>query len=200
MGIDPSAAMIGWAQRQYHAKEYPNLRFQEGSFLEPDVAGPFDGIVSFCALQHCPDQLSALRNVRALLKPRGRLLVLVPAMHNAAWNQARTAVQNRPEWAPYWEKVAPRKFLSASQYQELLELAGFHAIAVQELDTVDPFIDLEELLVWLEGTFTPVVPLSERRRFYLEWVEEYLRLDPEAARDGVVFIKLGVIRIEAGLD
>jgi len=63
IGIDPSAAMLAWAQKQYHPAEYPNLRFQAGEFQNPGLTEPFDLIVSFCALQHGSDQESALQNI-----------------------------------------------------------------------------------------------------------------------------------------
>jgi trans-aconitate 2-methyltransferase len=202
-GIDLSLAMLEWAQKQYHPLEYPNLTFLEGEFLAPPVAGPFDLIVSFCALQHCSDPQSALKKLYALLRPGGKLLILVPAMANTAWSQARTTVQNRPTWAPYWKGFAPRKFLSPQQSIEMLQLAQFTAIKVTLTKTQDPFINREEIIDWLMGTFAPVVPRSMARTFYREWIEEYLRLDPEARRpDGVIYAKLGTVEIEAtrGMD
>ncbi len=198
LGIDPSSAMIGWAERQFHPIEYPNLRFSEGSFLYPHETGPFDWIVSFCALQHCPDIPAALAKTRSLLKPGGKLLILVPALNNPAWNLARAAVQKKPRWQVYWQNIPPRKFLSALTYEEILSPANFAFFSVRAVETRDPFVDREELLVWLEGTFTPAVPLAERRAFYEEWIEEYLCLDSEAMRpDGVIYAKMGVIWIEA---
>ncbi len=198
LGIDPSSAMIGWALRQFHPVEYPNLSFAEGSFLHPAEIGLFDWVVSFCALQHCPDIPAALDSALSLLKPGGRLLVLVPALANPAWNLARAAVQKRLRWLPYWQNIPPRKFLSAEQYEELFSKAGFHSYLIRPIETRDPFVDREELLVWLEGTFTPAVPLAERRAFYEEWIDEYLRLDPEAVGpDGVFYGKMGTIWIEA---
>lgn len=198
LGIDPSSAMTGWAARQFHSVEYPNLSFAEGSFLDPGKIGAFDWVVSFCALQHCPSIPLAIENARSLLKPGGRLLILVPALTNAAWNQARAAVQKRPRWQLYWQNIPPRKFLSVEQYEELFAKAGFRSFSIRPIETRDPFVDREELLVWLEGTFTPAVPIEERRAFYEEWIDEYLRLDPEAiGLDGVLYCKMGTIWIEA---
>lgn len=198
LGIDPSSSMIGWALRQFHPAEYPNLGFAEGSFLELRQDGLFDWAVSFCALQHCPDIPAALETARSLLKPGGKLLILVPALNHPAWNQARAAVQKRPRWHVYWHNIPPRKFLTALQYEEILSRLGFASFSVRSVETRDPFVDREELLIWLEGTFTPAVPLAERRAFYAEWIDEYLRLDPGAmGPDGVIYAKMGVIRIEA---
>ncbi len=199
VGIDLSASMIGWAQKQYHFQEYPNLKFKEGSFLEQNL-GLFDVIVSFCALQHCSDQTEALKMLSQSLKPNGKLLILVPFMHNSAWNQARGVVQSRPQWSDYWKNFTPRKFLSPQQYIEILEKSNLQVISVEAIQTMDPFVDREEILDWLEGTFAPAVPKEKVREFYTQWIEEYLKLDPSAiSGDGVIYAKLGYIGIEATL-
>jgi len=198
IGMDPSQGMLEWARRQYHPAEYPNLQFTEGEFLHSGDLGLFDLVVSFCALQHCSDQGAALQKAASFLKPGGKLLILVPAMQNPAWNQARTRMQALPRWSKYWEGFAPRKFLSVEKYGELLEAAGFEVVKLEVTERVDPFVDEEEIIDWLSGTFAPVVPKSEARQFYREWVEEYARLDPEAfSFDGAVYAKLGYVAIEA---
>lgn len=198
LGIDLSNSMLEWATRKYHPLEHPNLFFMKGSFLETEVFDQFDWVVSFCALQHCTDQKGALREISKILKPNGKLLILVPAMNNKAWNQARAKVQNSPKWAPYWQGYHPRKFLSVQQYEDLLKETGFQIVKIENTQTMDPFIDRDEILDWLEGTFAPVVPKDQTREFYREWIEEYLRLDPQAIdENGTVYARLGFISIEA---
>lgn len=198
LGIDLSNSMLEWARKQYHSLEYPNLLFKEGSFIETGVSDQFDLIVSFCALQHCTDQKGALCEISRILKPKGKVLILVPAMNNKAWGQARAKVQNAPKWAPYWQRYTPRKFLSVSQYEDLLKETGFQIMKVENILTMDPFIDRDEILDWLEGTFAPVVPKDQAREFYREWIEEYLRLDPQSIdENGTIYARLGFIGIEA---
>lgn len=198
LGIDLSNAMLEWARKQYHPLEYPNLFFKEGSFLAPGVVDQFDLVVSFCALQHCTDQKGALQEISKILKPNGKILILVPAMNNKAWSQARVKVQSSPTWASYWRGFTPRKFLNVQQYSDLLKETGFHIVKIENVKTMDPFIDREELLDWFEGTFPPVVPKDQARQFYREWMEEYLRLDPQATdENGTVYVQLGFIGIEA---
>jgi len=192
VGIDLSEPMIEWAQKQYHPLEYSNLSFSVGSFLEPNIQGQFDLIVSFCALQHSFDQQKALSNLANLLKPNGKLLILIPTRNNQAWNNARATTQSRPKWAGYWQNVAPRKSFSAQQYAEFLERANLLCISIETINTLDPFIDKNEIVEWLCGTFAPAVPVEEMREFYSEWIEEYVRLAPDAQKsDGVVYAALG---------
>jgi trans-aconitate 2-methyltransferase len=201
LGIDLSKSMLSWAHQQYHRLEYPNLAFQEGNFLETGVSGQFDWIVSFCAFQHCSDQKGALREIAKILKPNGKLLILVPAMNSSAWNQARSKVQSSPKWAHYWQGFPPRKFGNIQHYEDLLTATGLQVLKIENVLTTDPFIDLEEILDWLEGTFAPVVPKNEAREFYTEWIQEYLRLDPTAIdAQGTIYARLGFIGIEATLN
>jgi len=200
VGIDLSTAMLEWARRQYHPLEYPNLFFKEGSFLEPGVSDLFDVILSCTAFHHCTEQKRALQEMAKHLKPNGKLLLLTPSTNNKAWSQSSKTVQSKPEWAPYWDKYMPRKFLTIKQYEELLKESGFHPVKIENVQMMDPFVDEEELLDWFEGTFAPVMPKEIARTYYREWMEEYFRLDPEARDErGVIYIKHGVVGIEAFL-
>lgn len=198
VGIDLSAAMIAWAKRQYHLSEYPNLSFHEGSFHEPGLTRSFDRIVSFCALQHSSDPLKAIASLKSLLNPGGKLLILIPTRNNPAWNQARLNIQKSEKWAPFFKNAALRKILTFNEIKDIFEQLPFKDVKVKSLPTVDPFIDLQEIVTWLRGTFMPVVPEDLLEAFYEEWMAEYLRLDPTAQDgDGTIFAKLGVITIEA---
>jgi len=44
-------------------------------------AGPFDVVMLFHVLEHVPDPLAALRRIRALLAPKGALVLEVPNLH-----------------------------------------------------------------------------------------------------------------------
>lgn len=200
LGIDLSKSMVEWARKQFHVFEYPNLNFQGGGFLEIGTSDPFDWIVSFCEFQHCSDQRSALQEVSKALKPGGKVLILVPAMNSFAWNRARSTIQASPKWAPYWEGFRPRQFHNTEHYRRLLEEAGFEVVKVENVSTMDPFVDKEEILDWLKGTFAPVVPKDQAWEFYSEWIEEYLRLDPQSMdANGTIYARLGFIGIEATL-
>lgn len=201
VGIDLSEAMLAWARKQYHPLEYPNLSFQKGNFLAIDVSNQVDWVVSFCAFQHCSDQKKALSKISQILKPDGKLLILVPAMNNSPWNQALLNLQASPKWDSYWRDFSPRKFGTIQRYSDLLATTGFRILKIENMPTEDPFVDLEEILNWLEGTFPPVIPKNQIRAFYTELVQEYLRLDPTAVDEqGVIYARFGVIGIEAVLN
>lgn len=198
IGIDPSRAMIDWAQKQYCSLEYPNLIFQEGGFLEPHISEPFDIIISNCALQHCSNQSQAFKNLAKLIKADGKLWIMIPAIDNEAWKQARKIVQSSPKWACYWQNISPRKFFSIEECVELLKAANLEPQRIEKIQTIDPFVDKEDFLNFLLGTFTPAVPLEMASAFYGEIIDEYLRLLPDAINlNGVIEARFGRIEIEA---
>lgn len=198
IGIDPSIAMLEWAKGQYCDLEYPNLDFQEGGFLEPNISESFDVIISNCALQHCSNLVQAFENLAKLLKPNGKLWIMMPAMDNEAWKQARKVVQVSPKWSRYWQNILPRKFLTIEAYTELLKEASFSLTRIEKIQTRDPFIDREEFLNFLLGTFTPAVPAEMAKEFWNEVIDEYIRLLPQALNsNGVIESRFGRIEIEA---
>lgn len=198
LGIDPSLPMLEWAQKQYCSLEYPNLTFQKGGFLEPNISESFDIIISNCALQHCLDQPQAFENLANLLKPGGKLWIMIPALDNEAWKQARKNVQTSSKWACYWQNTSPRKFFTIEECAELLKNTNLEVRRIEKIQTKDPFIDREEFVNFLLGTFTPAVPLEMAKAFYEEMIDEYLRLLPDAMDTlGVIEARFGRIEIEA---
>lgn len=198
IGIDPSKPMLEWARKQFSTLEYPNLSFREGGFLEPDIAEQFDFIISNCALQHCLDQPLAFKNLAKLLKPYGKLCIAIPAIDNTAWKEARKNIQSLSKWSYYWQHILPRKFLSLDEYRELLHAANLSPLRIEKIQTVDPFVDREEFLCFLLGTFTPAVPLTLAKEFYNDLIDEYIRLSPQVLKvNGVIEARFGRIEIEA---
>jgi len=196
-GIDLSKDMIDWAKKQYHPLEYPNLNFCEGSFHDPGVEGTYDIIVSFCALQHSFDQRKSFLSLAKRLNSGGKLLILVPTRDNKEWNRSRGIVQAYETWAPYFKGVPPRPTLPVEEYRSFIEEAGLSGF-VEMHKTKDPFIDRDEIICWLKGTFNPLIPKDKLDEFYGNWMDQYLRHYPEAMDDnGVIYAELGYITISA---
>ena len=181
LGIDPSKSMLEWAKKQYSPLEYPNLFFQEGSFSSPSLLESFDLIFSNCALHCSLDQYTAFKSLARLLKPEGKLIISIPSMDNIEWKQARI-------------NIVPRVILTLEEYRELLEEVGLHPKRIEKVDTVDPFIDRQELLEFLMGTLSP----NGSEVKLQELIIEYIRLRPEALLpNSVIEMRLGRIEIEA---
>lgn len=73
VGLDTSAGMIGRARIDYAA---PNLTFLCGPLESLPVDEPFCAIVSTHAFPYVPDKPAALRRIREVLVPDGRLLLI----------------------------------------------------------------------------------------------------------------------------
>ncbi|MHC4777594.1 MAG: class I SAM-dependent methyltransferase, partial [Planctomycetota bacterium] len=70
-----------------------------GDMAFPPFRRPFDLVGLFDVLEHLPDDDSALRNIRGLLRDGGRLVVTVPA-HQFLWSYVDEFSQHRRRYGP----------------------------------------------------------------------------------------------------
>jgi ubiquinone/menaquinone biosynthesis C-methylase UbiE len=68
-------------QRAVRAKVESRLQLQQATPKEIGVSEPVDFALAFWMVHEVPDQLSFLRQIRELLKPNGRLLIVEPIGH-----------------------------------------------------------------------------------------------------------------------
>lgn len=74
-GVDLSPAVLAHARSHYKA---PNLTFSQGDICAWRSAEPYDLITCFETIEHVPDHLAALANLRTLLASAGQLLISTP--------------------------------------------------------------------------------------------------------------------------
>jgi ubiquinone/menaquinone biosynthesis C-methylase UbiE len=73
-GIDQSPEVVARASRDYPPNTHPNLNFREGDVFQLDFAdATFDVVYVHQVLQHLSDPVSALTEIRRVLKPSGML-------------------------------------------------------------------------------------------------------------------------------
>ncbi|MBU6234368.1 MAG: methyltransferase domain-containing protein [Alphaproteobacteria bacterium] len=70
-GVEPSA----WLTQQAKAK---GLKVHEGVLPHTAAQGPYDVVMLIDVIEHVTDPLALLRNIRAILKPNGRLYMVTP--------------------------------------------------------------------------------------------------------------------------
>ncbi|MFI6517948.1 class I SAM-dependent methyltransferase [Spirillospora sp. NPDC050679] len=117
-GVDASPAMIELARR-----EYPDLRFDEGSMLALDIAdGALGGVLAWYSVIHTPpeDLPVIFAEFARVLAPGGHLLV---GFFTTDDDSARPAVQ------PFDHKVSLAYRLSVDHVAELAARAGLVEIA-----------------------------------------------------------------------
>lgn len=71
LGVEPGQ------QGQVGSKKF-GFPVVEGFYPEVEIKGKFDVIVSYCVLEHVPNPLSFLKEIKPLLKPGGTVFTIVP--------------------------------------------------------------------------------------------------------------------------
>ncbi len=88
-GIDPEPQAIEQAREKTRQRQYPVIppRFLLGSGEQLDLpeAG-FDAVIMLDVIEHLPNPVAVLRQVRRLLAPGGALLVSTPGWQFGAWS------------------------------------------------------------------------------------------------------------------
>lgn len=115
VGIDVSPGMLAVGRR-----DYPNVEFREGDFLElPAAGGEFGAVIAFYSIIHLdPDELSrAFGEIHRVLRPRGLFLV---SFHIGS------EVRHLDNWLGHAVDVHFR-FFEPPAIAEAIERAGFCA-------------------------------------------------------------------------
>jgi SAM-dependent methyltransferase len=84
--IDVSAPMIELASAR---RPRPNVRYQQADLHDIDAPGQYDFVLSVLTLHHAPDLHAALSQIRALLAPGGRAVVMDVYRAESALRPAR---------------------------------------------------------------------------------------------------------------
>jgi SAM-dependent methyltransferase len=127
----PTARVYGmdlYAEGLRIARTRTNAPLVRGSIQAIPFAAPFDIVCMFDVLEHLPDEAGALRHVRSLIRPGGRLVMTVPA-HMWLWSDFDRASGHC------------RRYEAADLRARLAE-QGFH------VDFVSEFMSATTPLVW----------------------------------------------------
>lgn len=80
VALEPDPAFHPALERRFGESDSVSVLPVGAESLTPEAVGePFDSVVCFNVLEHIEDDLGTLRGVRSVLRPGGRLLLLVPA-------------------------------------------------------------------------------------------------------------------------
>jgi ubiquinone/menaquinone biosynthesis C-methylase UbiE len=129
-GLDMTPQMLALARRNAAEAGVTNARFLEGAIEEiPLPGGSVDVVLSNCVINLSPDKDRALREAFRVLKPGGRVAIadlVFPEEPPASVRSSHEA------WAGC---VAGA--LTADEYHEKLEAAGFVDVSVEPTRTFD---------------------------------------------------------------
>lgn len=111
-----------------------------------DIAGTFELVTINHALEHVPDPLTTLRQLRDRLKPGGTVVVRVPVMGNAAWREYGTS----------WIQLDPPRHLTLFTDKGLASLALRAGLQVARVE-----YDSTRFQFWGSELSRRSVPLNE---------------------------------------
>jgi SAM-dependent methyltransferase len=104
-----------------------DLRVISGDIMDPSpeliAAGPFDAAVSFNVLEHIEDDVAALKGVAALLKPGGRIGLLVPGGGNLLYGTFDALDRHYRRYTP-------------AQLRARIEAAGLDVVQIRKVNMV----------------------------------------------------------------
>ena len=197
LGIDFSAEMIDFAQREY---QWPNLAFCQMDAAAIKLDAMFDVVFSNATLHWVADHAAVLRGTRQHMQPGGKILWQMGGEGNA--QDVLTAVNeviDRAEWRDYFEDFAlPYNFCGPALYTDLLPQTGFNPARV-ELIPKTMVHTLDGFKGWLRTTWFPYtnqVPADQRATLIEQFAAAYLAAHPLDA-NGCVQIAMVRLEVEA---
>jgi len=119
-GIEPDPHMLARARPRTEGLPFPTELLQAGAERMPFDAGRFDTAVVTFTLCTIPDTETALREIRRVLKPGGRMLFVE---HTRSIQPMLASVQDA--MTPLWKHLAGGCHLNRRAI-ELVRRAGFH--------------------------------------------------------------------------
>ncbi len=181
LGVDASADMVAYAQQQFGADAWANLRFEVADARRLEFGPRFDRVVSFNTLHWVPQQDEALRGIRRALKPQGQAhLRLVTRAELTSLEEVAEAVRKEPAWAADFAGLAdPYLRLDASQYAALATSLGLKLLSSHSAMKRWDFGTEEAFFGFCNagfGAWTHVLPVTRQRDFVEAVMQRYLAL------------------------
>ena len=133
VGVDLNPNMLEVARENAPTTHIP-LEWHEGNVCElPFPDGSFDVVVSSHGLQFIPDKVAALREIRRVLTPSGRLAFTVWGEPNPYWAAMIETLARHISEDTATTVRAPFVLGDAELVRNLVAKAGFHGIEMQRL-------------------------------------------------------------------
>ena len=195
-GLDISGVMVERARQRAREAGLTNVRFEiadaQTHRLEP---GGFDALFSRFGVMFFTDPVAAFTNLRAALRPGGRLgFVCWQAMQHNPWlmEPLKVAAQHLvvpPPPAP--DAPGPFAFADPDRVRDIVSGAGFAAVAIDDRSaqlTLGPSADIEQVADFLMQMGPTATALREADPEVQQRVASDMRamLVPYQTADGVV--------------
>lgn len=186
VGADASTRMIATASTAAVAGT-SGPRFVVADARRLPFSESFDAVVSFNALHWVPQQVDALAQIAASLRPGGRVTVqMVCAGPRASVESVMMDTCENPSWATWFKGfTAPFVHVDPDRYGELASSAGLTLDGLTVTDRDWDFGSREAFERWCgvgSTAWTDRLPESDRDRFVTAAVDAY---EPIAGRPGL---------------
>lgn len=190
LGIDVSQNMITEAQKNF--TDIKNLNFECADATTFSYTEKFDLIVSFSAFHWIKDQQAALTNMYKALKPGGRLIMHVYAVHNNPDKDMYTS----EKWAPYLSKKE-RSFFpqTLDTMNTMLERTGFKTIDIKHEVTLRTFDSTQDIFNWAFAWVPHLTGLPEDKA--REFTQDVVDSICESRHDGKLILERARLKISA---
>lgn len=154
VGIDVSEPFVDLAREEAAAAGIANVSYMLGDVQIADLGGPYDYVFSRMGVMFFANPVQALRNIRAAMRPGGRLCVVVwrRKLDNPWVREAEQVVEQYLEHPEETDEPTcgpgPFSMADADTVSEQLSIAGFEAIQLRRSDlpmpmgTLDNAVDL----------------------------------------------------------
>jgi SAM-dependent methyltransferase len=183
LGVDVSGPFIERARQEAAEADAERVEFRVEDVQTADLGGPFDYAFSRMGIMFFANPVQALRNVRAALRPGGRLCAVVwrRKLDNGWMHRAELVVDEYLEHPEETDEPTcgpgPFSMANADTLTEQLKIAGFESIALQRCDL--PIKIGDDLDAAVEFT-TALGPAGEVLRLWGDRVEE---IRPKISRE-----------------
>jgi SAM-dependent methyltransferase len=174
VGIDVAEPFVELAREEAAATGVGNVEFRLGDVQVADLGGPYDYVFSRMGVMFFANPVAALRNVRAAMRPGGRLTVVVwrRKLDNPWVWEAEQVVEQYLEHPEETEEPTcgpgPFSMANADTVTEQLRIAGFEAIELRRSDLPMPMGTLENAV----DLTMAIGPAGEVLRLWGDRVEE----------------------------
>lgn len=194
LATDISPALLAHADAAARAAGLDNLRTLEldGEALDTRAPSTHDAVVSRVGLIYFPDQQRALRGMRHVLKPGGRVAAVVysTAERNAFFSTPVSIIRRRAALPPPLPgQPGPFSLGGAGAFAAALERAGFSDVEVHAIDSPVRLPSAAECVRFERESFGALhqmmAGLSEAERADT-WAEIEQALQRHATTDGFV--------------
>jgi SAM-dependent methyltransferase len=150
VGIDVSEPFVDLAREEAAAAGVANVDYRLGDVQIADLGGPYDYVFSRMGMMFFANPVQALRNVRAAMRPGGRLCVVVwrRKLDNPWVREAELVVEQYLEHPEETDEPTcgpgPFSMANADTISEQMGIAGFEAIELRRSDLPMPMGSLDQ--------------------------------------------------------